>query len=156
LVIDVFLPFFIFVTENPKRSEAIRLREQQDLEYQESIEEERRQHAEEEAKAAAEEAKRQAEELAAAVELSKQLSRKDEMRKLKAVFESKPEPPAAPDVSTIRFQLPRGKKPNYRFYKTDKAQVSREEEFLSFFSFLFYICREYLTIFEYISLMKVI
>lgn len=113
--------------ETERRAEAIRLREQQDREYQESIEAERReierQREEEEAKIRAEEERRQQEEEAAAIELSKKLTRENEIRKLKAAFAASPEPDASPDVATIRFQLPRAKKLTYRFHKSDKAQV---------------------------------
>ena len=110
------------------RAEAVRLREQQDREYQESIEAERqeleRQRIEEEARIRAEEEKQQQEELAAAVELSKKLAHEDEIRKIRSVFEKYPEPAAGPDVATIRFQLPRAKKLTYRFHKDDKVEVS--------------------------------
>lgn len=111
------------------REEAARLREQQDREYREAAEADRlaaiRQREEAAARAAAEEEARQAAELAAAVELSQRLSREDTLRKLRASFESNPEPPAAgnTDVATVRFQLPTGKKLSRRFLKTDTVQV---------------------------------
>jgi hypothetical protein len=133
------------------------LREQQDREYRESIEAERleieRQRAEEEARVAAEEEKRQQEELAAAVALSKKLSREDEIRKLKSSFAASPEPENGSDVSTLRFQLPRAKKLTYRFRKTDKIQVSYS--YNSVRCPVCYFChREYMIIFEFNLLMK--
>jgi hypothetical protein len=141
------------------RSESTRLREQQDREYRESIEAERleieRQRAEEESRVAAEEEKRQQEELAAAVALSKKLSREDEIRKLKASFAAAPEPENGPDVSTLRFQLPRAKKLTYRFRKTDKIQV-RQIVLLDYRVLSTFFRRKYMTILEFSLLMKAI
>lgn len=109
------------------------LREQQDREYQESLDAERREverrEAEEQAKLQAEEERRQQEELAAAVELSKKLSREDTIRKLKTAFQSIAEPDQGPDVATIRFQLPRGTKLSRKFLKSDPMQ--RIHDYLS-------------------------
>lgn len=108
--------------------EAQRLREEQDREYQESLEAERREmerrEREEREKQEAEEKRKQEEELAAAVELSKKLSREDAIRKLKASFNATPEPEKNPDAATIRFQLPRGIKLERRFLKTDPMEVT--------------------------------
>ncbi len=108
--------------------EAQRLREEQDREYRESMELERREQErrerEERERIEAEEKKKQEEELAAAVELSKKLSREDAIRKLKVAFNSIPEPDKVPDAATIRFQLPRGLKLERRFLKSEPVQVS--------------------------------
>eukprot|EP01036_Dinobryon_divergens_P027762 gene27762-36584_t len=114
--------------EAERRAEAVRLREQQDREYQESAqadrlaeERQRREAAEQEAK---EEARIQQEELEQAVELSKQLSHADNIRK-KKYFQTQ----SRPDIATVRFQLPKGTKLSRRFHKTDSAE--RIFEFLS-------------------------
>jgi len=109
--------------EAERRAEAVRLREQQDREYQESAvadrQAEERQRQEEFERERREEEQKQQEELAQAVELSKQLSHADSIRKKR---ESLVEPAALPDVATIRFQLPKGTKLSRRFHKTDTAQ----------------------------------
>ena len=119
--------------ETERRTEAQRLREQQDREYQESLEAERREierkAAEEQARIQAEEEKKQQEELAAAIELSKKLTREDTIRKLKASFNAIPEPDTGSDVATIRFQLPRGAKLSRKFLKSDTMQ--RIHDYLS-------------------------
>jgi len=89
------------------RDEAARLRAQQDREYQESQEADRlereRQKELQLKKAAEEEEKQQQEELAAAIAMSRQLSFLDRVRKLRAEFESQPEPSVnAIGASTIR------------------------------------------------------
>lgn len=121
------------------RREAQRLREEQDREYQESLEAERRElerrEKEEREKQEAEEKKKQEEELAAAVELSRKLTREDTIRKLKSSFNLIPEPEKHPDASTIRFQLPRGIKLERRFLKTEPMQV--KHEYQMYHNFLF-------------------
>jgi hypothetical protein len=82
-----------------------------------------RQREEAAAREKAEEEARQAAELAAAVEMSKQLTREDTLRKLKATFSAHPEPEAGANVAAVRFQLPSGKKLSRRFVKTDTVQV---------------------------------
>ena len=59
------------------------------------------------------------------MELSRQLTAQDQVRKLREIFEACPEPDAAmgPSVSVVRFQLPTGKKLSRRFLKTDTVQV---------------------------------
>lgn len=120
IFIYLFSPFF--------REEAQQLREQQDREYLESIELERleneRREREERERKQAEEEKKQQEELAAAIALSEKLHREDEIRHLKERFAASPEPENASDVSTIRFQLPRGKKLTRRFHQNEPAQVT--------------------------------
>jgi membrane protein involved in colicin uptake len=112
------------------REEATRLREQQDREYREAMEADRlaqnRQREEAAAREKAEEEARQAAELAAAVEMSKQLTREDTLRKLRATFSAHPEPEAGANVAAVRFQLPSGKKLSRRFVKTDTVQVRRK------------------------------
>lgn len=110
------------------REESNRLREQQDREYREAQEADRREairRQEEEAAAAAAEAQRQQEEeLRAAMELSQRLSREDKMRKLRARMENEHrEPDNGAEVATIRFQLPAGAKLSRRFHKNDTTQV---------------------------------
>jgi membrane protein involved in colicin uptake len=111
------------------REEATRLREQQDREYREAMEADRlaqiRQREEAAAREKAEEEARQAAELAAAVEMSKQLTREDTLRKLRATFSAHPEPEAGSNVAAVRFQLPSGKKLSRRFVKTDTVQVRK-------------------------------
>jgi hypothetical protein len=109
------------------RDEDARLREQQNQEYQAMIENERRERErierEDRERMAAEEAKRQAEEEAAAIELSRQLAREDNLRKIRTIFSSEIEPKAGEGVSTLRFQLPKGKKITRKFFKHEKVQV---------------------------------
>lgn len=109
------------------REEAIRLRAQQDREYRESAEADRlatlRQQEETAQRLAQEEEARQQAELAAAVEISRQLTAQDTLRKLRELFAASPEPDASPVVSAVRFQLPSGKKISRRFTKTDTVQV---------------------------------
>jgi hypothetical protein len=85
-----------------------------------------RQREEAAAREKAEEEARQAAELAAAVEMSKQLTREDTLRKLRATFSAHPEPEAGTNVAAVRFQLPSGKKLSRRFVKTDTVQVRRK------------------------------
>jgi len=91
-----------------------------------------RQREEEERREAEEEENRQREGLEAAQELSRQLTQQDTIRKLKTAFEAVPEPDAAPAVSTVRFQLPSGKKLSRRFGKTETVQVRMSFAFLLF------------------------
>jgi FAS-associated factor 2 len=113
--------------EAARRDEASRLRQEQDREYLESAEEDRR--MEERARLERiereerEEAARQAQELAEAVEMSRQLTEADNLRKRREAVLANPEPPVSSEVSTVRFQLPRGTKVTRRFNKFDKAQV---------------------------------
>lgn len=120
------LTHFLFYSL-PYREEAIRLRAQQDREYRESAEADRlatlRQQEETAQRLAQEEEARQQAELAAAVEMSRQLTAQDTLRKLREVFAASPEPDASPVVSAVRFQLPSGKKISRRFTKTDTVQV---------------------------------
>lgn len=94
-----------------------------------------RQQEEEVQRRAAEEEARQQEELAAAVEMSRQLTQQDTLRKLKEAFAAAPEPEVAANVSAVRFQLPSGKKISRRFTKTDTVQVRH----FAFFRLL-YVC----------------
>jgi FAS-associated factor 2 len=113
--------------EQRRRDESTLLREQQNREYQEALEAEHREaerrRREEEEKIAAEEKKRAEEEEAAAIALSIKLTREDTIRKLRTAFNAEAEPKPAPDVATIRFQLPRAKKLTRNFFKFDKVQV---------------------------------
>lgn len=112
------------------REEAVRLRQQQDQEYRESLEADRRAQErareEERVKAEKDEEERRQKELQEAIELSKRLSQQDKIRKIKELFQREPEPNAkAPDVTTIKFHLPKGKNLTRRFLKTDAVQVRR-------------------------------
>ena len=113
---------------NVIREDSIRLREQQDREYLDSaetdrqIENRRRQELEEQAQQ--EEKKQQEEELARAVEMSKELTYADTIRKKREYLQANPEPEQGPDVATVRFQLPKGAKLSRRFKKSDNAQVN--------------------------------
>ena len=57
------------------------------------------------------------------MEMSRQLSQQDAIRKLKTAFEAVPEPDVGPAISAVRFQLPSGKKLSRRFAKTETVQV---------------------------------
>jgi hypothetical protein len=117
------------------RAEAVRLREQQDQEYQEALENERREteriRAEEEKRALEERLAREASERAAAQEAEAKRGREREISIIKEYFAAHPEPAEEKAsgnggvVTTVRFQLPRGKKLSRRFLKTDTAQVSQ-------------------------------
>lgn len=112
--------------EQRRREETVRLREQQNREYQEAVEAERREierkRREEEERIAAEEKKKAEEEEAAAIALSQKLFREDTIRKIRASFANETEPKPAPDVATVRFQLPRAKKLTRNFFKHEKIQ----------------------------------
>lgn len=56
------------------------------------------------------------------MEMSRQLSQQDAIRKLKTAFEAVPEPDVGPAISAVRFQLPSGKKLSRRFAKTETVQ----------------------------------
>lgn len=121
------------------RSEAVRLREQQDREYRESIEAEmreiQRKEEEERKKIEEEEARKQQEELEAAIELSKKLSRESTIKRLKDAFALNPEPDNGSDIATVRFQLPRGKKLSRRFLKNDTTQVNHNNSPFDYYLF---------------------
>jgi len=112
--------------ENNRREEATRLRAQQDEEYRAAMRADEdarvRARAEEAKRESEEEERRQQEELAEAVELSKKLTQQDTIRKLRESLPTEPDTGAV-DVSTIRFQLPTGKKLSRRFAKTDTIQI---------------------------------
>lgn len=106
------------------RMESTRLREQQDREYRESEEADRRNREMREKAEAEEQARlieeRNERELREAMELSERL---DEERRIATLKESlNVEPPVGPDVSALRFQLPKGIKISRRFQKTDTIQ----------------------------------
>lgn len=119
------------------REQATQLRAQQDREYRESAEADRlasiRAREAEEQRLAEEEEARQRAELEAAVEMSRQLTQQDTIRKLKSAFDAVPEPEAAPAISAVRFQLPSGKKLSRRFAKTETVQVK-------YIHVLLYVC----------------
>ena len=110
--------------ETNRRVEATRLREQQDREYREAEETDRRnrelrEKAEAEERSRLEE-ERNAREMQEALELSERLENE---RRISSLKESLIEEPAAgPDVSALRFQLPKGIKISRRFRKTDTIQ----------------------------------
>lgn len=100
------------------------MRQQQDAEYQESLEADRRERERrerEEREAAAEEERRQQEaELAEAIALSERLTAEDNTRKRRDRLG--PEPDAnSTTAAVVRFQLPQGKKITRRFEKSDSA-----------------------------------
>ena len=118
-------------TEANRRVEAARLREQQDREYREAEETDRRnrelrERAEAEERTRIEE-ERNAKELSEALEMSKRLENERRIASLKETLNE--EPAVGPEVSALRFQLPKGIKISRRFYKTDKIQ--RLFDFLS-------------------------
>lgn len=98
------------------------MRAEQDREYREAEEADRRERerreAEAEEKRLAEEAARQAQELQEAVELSKRLSHEATVNQKKESL--KPEPADGPDAATIRFMLPKSlPKITRRFHRED-------------------------------------
>ena len=107
------------------RTESTRLREQQDREYRESEEADRRNREQREREEAEmsnrAEREREEKELADAIDLSNRLSRENGIEnKRRSLGE---EPPLGQDVSLLRFQLPKGVKTSRRFLKTEKIQV---------------------------------
>ena len=99
------------------------LREEQDMEYQRSMEMDRqireRARQEEELKRKLEEEQAQRVELDAAIALSKQLARKRKLVEERLV----PDNSTAEGVALIRFQLPQGSKISRKFMKFDTVQV---------------------------------
>ena len=102
------------------RDEATRMRQQQDAEYQESLDADRRERERresEEREAAEEEERRQQEaELAEALALSVRLTAEDTTRKRKDRLPPEPDGNSS-SVAVVRFQLPQGKKITRRFEK---------------------------------------
>lgn len=113
-------------TESNRRQEAVRLREQQDIEYRESAEMDRLQQqrirSEEEARVAAIRAAEQEEALRRATEEARVLDRDSNLQRIRDHLLASPEPKPGPDVAVVRFQLPSGKKVTRHFFKTDVAQ----------------------------------
>lgn len=71
---------------------------------------------------------------------------------LRESLEAHPEPAAGPDISTIRFQLPKGTKLSRRFQKTDCAEVNADSS-CSLDSCQFFLLSRYCSkrIFEFLS-----
>jgi asparagine synthetase B (glutamine-hydrolysing) len=120
------------------RSEATRLREEQDLEYRLAAEEELRdqerlrQEEEEAARVAEENRIKELEK--EAVELSMQLHEKSQMEQRRNRLA--PEPPQSADAATIRFQLPsscQSAKLTRRFLKTDTVETVTDYLLLHFY-----------------------
>jgi FAS-associated factor 2 len=110
------------------RHEAQQLRMEQDQEFQEALEADRRREAEArevELRQQREESEAQAqEELAAAMELSKSLERESTLKRKRDGL--KPEPPAGPDTTRLRLQLPNGSKIDRRFLATQTVEEIRD------------------------------
>ena len=110
--------------ETNRRVESSMLREQQDREYREAEETDRRnrelrEKAEAEERTRVEE-ERNAKELREAMDLSERLAKEQRIASLKESLCE--ELPVGPDVSALRFQLPKGIKISRRFHKTDTIQ----------------------------------
>lgn len=107
------------------RQQANLIREQQDQEFQETMEYDRKmkekKRQEEELKSQLEEEEQQQQELEMALQLSRQLTKESQIAKKKAALSD--EPADGEGITLIRFQLPRGAKVARRFKKTDKLQV---------------------------------
>ena len=126
----IYIHIFIDLSTVCCREESVRLREQQDREYRESAEEEMREaarlrHEEQEAARLAEEA-RVAKLEQEAIALSLKLHQEAVVEKKRSKFTAG-EPLQAPDVATVRFQLPQSSssqaaKLTRRFYKTDTIE----------------------------------
>jgi hypothetical protein len=105
-----------------------RLRDEQDREYREAEEADRRAREQREldemARARQQEEERQQKELDEAMELSRQLSKEDRLQRKRSSLGQEPAS-GSQDISTIRFQLPKGVKTSRRFQKTDKIEVSQ-------------------------------
>ncbi|KAJ1425463.1 thioredoxin-like protein [Ochromonadaceae sp. CCMP2298] len=112
--------------EAQRRDEAANLRAQQDQEYLDSAEADRiareRLGVEQREQAAAAEERRVQEEMEQSLERSRLEAKQDKLSQLRESFEAHPEPEADASVSTVRFQLPTGKKLSRRFLKTDTVQ----------------------------------
>jgi len=110
--------------ERVMRSTEVTLREDQDREYREAMEADRRQQEErlrEEAeRARAEEEAQQKQELDEALELSQQLAKQSSLEKKRALLRR--EPPAGENSSLIQFKFPQGTKVSQKFWKTDTVQ----------------------------------
>jgi FAS-associated factor 2 len=107
------------------RDEASQLRSEQDREYQEALENDRRLRAQREAQEAeqrrAEEEARQREELEAALKLSQEVASAARLDRARGILP--PEPPASSSTANIRFQLPNGKRAARNFRKEDTVEV---------------------------------
>ena len=101
------------------------MREQQDREYREAEEADRRERErrdkEEREALQREEDERNRKELEEAVELSKKLNYEGDIERRR--IELGDEPEGTTDIAMVRFQLPQGSKISRKFYKTDKVQV---------------------------------
>lgn len=110
---------------DPIRTESTRLRDEQDREYR-AFEEADRRNRELREREDVEQRQREAQEsqqreLHEAIELSNRLTKDNRILQCRQSLNE--EPPAGPDVSALRFQLPKGIKASRRFLKTDKIQV---------------------------------
>jgi FAS-associated factor 2 len=107
------------------RDEASQLRSEQDREYQEALENDRRLRAQREAQEAeqrrAEEEARQREELEAALRLSEEVASASRLDRARRILP--PEPSASSATANIRFQLPNGKRAARNFHKEDTVEV---------------------------------
>jgi len=106
------------------------LRQQQDAEYQEAMEADRRlrerkaQEAELKLKQELEE--QQKKELEEAISLSEELAKQSALSRKRSALPD--EPSDASDVAMVRFQLPQGAKVARRFRKSDQIQVTQKME----------------------------
>lgn len=111
-------------SESRMRNESSRLRDEQDRAYRASEEADRRnremrEQEEMEARQRQQEEKNQRE-LADAIDLSNRLTRDSHLSQIRLRLDE--EPPLGPDISSLRFQLPKGVKISRRFRRTDKVQ----------------------------------
>ena len=117
--------------------ESVRLRDEQDREYKESEEADRRNREKREKEEIEEKLRADQEqeekELSEAIELSKRINKENRLLQLRSNLSE--EPTTGPDVSMIRFQLPKGGKSSRRFLKSEKIQV--KINFFSRFIFMF-------------------
>ena len=113
--------------QNQVRLESLQrdqMRNEQDREYEEALEADRRRAEEAKAKEAAEREAAEAQELEAAVELSRQLSHESDVQRKKDRLVE--EPPAGPDSTNLRINLPAGGRLQRRFPRTAPVQAVRD------------------------------
>lgn len=116
-----------------ERREAVSLRSEQDVEFERALEADRARAAEAQAERARKEEQVENEaakaELDAALELSLQLSAEANLRRKREALP--PEPPAGPDATRLRLQLPNGSKIDRRFLAS--APLSQVRDFVDIY-----------------------
>lgn len=104
------------------------MREQQDREYQESIENDRREREarleQERLQRQEEEERRRLVEIEQEREIEEQRKKDNRLSQIRQYFDKSPEPTKMdPEGSAIRFKLPNGENFSRRFLKNEKVQV---------------------------------